>query len=86
LRLGISSDQLRPIDGATKVTVPKFFIAGTEDQQTTFAEAKALFAAAAEPKQFWSVEGAGHVNLHRYAKVEYENRVLQFLRQNLHNK
>jgi fermentation-respiration switch protein FrsA (DUF1100 family) len=85
LRLGISVDQLRPIDGAAKVRAPKFFIAGTEDHQTTLAEAKALFAAAAEPKQFWAVEGAGHVNLHAFAKGEYEHRVLEFFAQTLRN-
>ncbi len=85
LRLGISVDQLRPIDGAARVRAPKFFIAGTADHQTTLAEAKALFAAAAEPKQFWAVEGAGHVNLHAYAKGEYERRVLEFFAQTLRN-
>jgi fermentation-respiration switch protein FrsA (DUF1100 family) len=78
MRLGVSTDQLRPIDGARRVTVPKFFIAGTVDQQTTLPEAKALFEAAAEPKQFWAVEGAGHINLQQYARTEYERRVLDF--------
>jgi fermentation-respiration switch protein FrsA (DUF1100 family) len=86
LRLGISTDQLRPIDGAPKIKVPKFFIAGTVDLQTTLPEARALFDAAAEPKQFWAVEGAGHVNLRAYAKQEYEQRVLAFFAKTLGNK
>lgn len=83
LRLGIGVEQLRPIDGAPKVTAPKFFLAGTDDLQTTLSEAKELFKAAAEPKEFWAVEGAGHVNLHSYVKKEYEKRVLDFLARNL---
>ncbi|MGZ4975404.1 MAG: alpha/beta hydrolase, partial [Limisphaerales bacterium] len=83
LRLDVTPNQLRPIDGVTKVLVPKYFFAGTEDHQTTLVEANELFAAAAEPKQFWAVEGAGHVNLHTYAKERYEQRVLAFLAQTL---
>jgi fermentation-respiration switch protein FrsA (DUF1100 family) len=83
LRLGISTDQLRPIDGARKGTVPKYFLAGSLDRQTTLPEAKTLFAAAAEPKEFWAVEGAGHENLYAFAKKEYENRVLTFFSKTL---
>lgn len=86
LRLGIGIEQLRPIDAATKVTAPKFFIAGTRDQQTPLPEAMALFAAAAQPKEFWAVEGARHENLHTFAKKEYEERVLAFFAKTLRTK
>lgn len=43
------------------------------------APPRALFAAAREPKLFWPVDGAAHVNLHLYAKAEYERRVTAFL-------
>jgi uncharacterized protein len=83
LRLGISCDQLRPIGCVSKITVPKFFLAGTEDKDTTLPESKALFAAAAAPKQFWAVDGAAHVDLHAIAKQDYEKRVLAFFQQTL---
>jgi len=83
LRIGISTDQLRPIEGARKVSVPKYFFAGVVDQETTIQEAKEIFSAAAEPKQFWPVEKAGHVNLHTFAKPQYEKRVLEFFEQTL---
>ena len=83
LRLGIGVEQLRPIDGGRKVTAPKYFIAGTVDRETPLPEAKALFTAAAEPKEFWAVEGARHENLHTYAKKEYERRVLAFFAKTL---
>jgi fermentation-respiration switch protein FrsA (DUF1100 family) len=78
-RLGIGLDDLKPIDRAAKITVPKFFIAGAADRLTTAEESRALFAAAAEPKQFWLVAGAAHVDIHAFAREEYERRVLDFL-------
>jgi alpha-beta hydrolase superfamily lysophospholipase len=78
-RLGFGPDDLQPIEHARTNTVPKFFIAGTEDKLTTIAESKSLFAAATEPKQCWWVDGAAHVNMHAFARAEYERRVLEFL-------
>ena len=83
LRLGISPDDLRPINQVGKMAVPKFFIAGTADRDTTLRETQDLFAAAAEPKQLWLVDGAAHVDLHAVARDEYEKRVLDFLARNL---
>ncbi len=82
-RLGIGPEDLRPIDQVGRITIPKFFIAGAEDKNTTLAESQALFAAAAEPKQCWSVPGAGHIDLHPFVKTEYEKRVLEFLQKYL---
>ena len=82
-RLGIGLDDLKPILHAAKITVPKFFIAGTADRDTTLPESQALFAAAAEPKQFWLLDGAAHVDMHAFAKAEYERRILEFLAKNL---
>jgi len=82
-RLGFDASSLRPIQQVGKITVPKFFIAGTGDQLTTLKESKDLFNAAAEPKQCWWVSGAEHVDLRAIAKAEYEKRVLEFLARNL---
>jgi len=48
LRFGVSANWLRPIDRAARLTVPKLFIAGTEDAHTTIAESEAIFATAAD--------------------------------------
>jgi len=40
-----------------------------------------LFERARAPKQLWLVPNAGHVDLHRAAREEYEKRVLAFLAQ-----
>ena len=82
-RLGIGVDDLKPIQHAAKITVPKFFLAGTADRDTTLPESQALFAAAAEPKQLWLIDGARHVDLHAFAGAEYEKRVLDFLAANM---
>jgi alpha-beta hydrolase superfamily lysophospholipase len=81
LRFGV--DDLCPIQQVGKITVPKFFIAGTADRDTTLPESQALFDAAAEPKQLWLVDGAAHVDMLAFARAEYEKRVLAFLAKNL---
>jgi len=82
-RLGISLDDLKPIESARNVSAPKFFIAGSADKLTTEQEAKDLFAAAAGPKQFWLLDGAAHEDLRAFAGGEYDRRVLAFLAGNL---
>ncbi len=82
-RLGISVDDLKPIVCARRISIPKFFIAGGSDHLTTAQESKELFEAAAAPKQFWLVAGAAHVDLHKFARTEYEQRVLAFLAERL---
>lgn len=77
-RFGISCNQLRPIDHVRNATMPKLFIAGAEDQHTTLAESRRMFAATSEPKELWVVEGARHMDLHAKAHEEYERRVLRF--------
>jgi uncharacterized protein len=82
-RLGFGAEDLCPIQQVGKITVPKFFIAGTADRDTRLPESQALFDAAAEPKQLWLVNGAAHVDMLTFTKVEYEKRILNFLAQNL---
>lgn len=83
LRLGFTADELRPIDHVGDIETPKLFIAGTADRLTTPAESLGLYLAAAAPKQFWELDGAGHEDLHQFAPAEYERRVLEFLAKNL---
>jgi fermentation-respiration switch protein FrsA (DUF1100 family) len=82
-RLGIGTDGLRPIENARQITIPKLFLAGTADRLTPLEESEELFHAAAKPKFFWKVKGAGHQDLHAFAGREYEKRVLRFLEANL---
>jgi pimeloyl-ACP methyl ester carboxylesterase len=77
------TDDLKPIQQVGKITVPKIFIAGTLDHDTPLPESQALFAAAAKPKQLWLVAGADHVDLHAFARAEYERRTMEFRAANL---
>ncbi|HEY1660926.1 MAG TPA: alpha/beta fold hydrolase [Verrucomicrobiae bacterium] len=83
LRLGFSPDDLCPIKEVGHITVPKLFIAGTADLETRVQESKDLFNAAAEPKQLWLVDGAGHVDIHALHPRDYEKRILDFFGENL---
>jgi fermentation-respiration switch protein FrsA (DUF1100 family) len=78
-RLGVGPEELRPIEKADEVILPKYFIFGTEDRHTRIDESRRLYAHAANPKEAWAIDGAGHVDLHEYSKDEYERRVLDFL-------
>jgi uncharacterized protein len=82
-RLEIPQKRLRPIERMSKLGAPVLIINGTEDKHVTMDDSRALFAAASEPKQLWAVQGAGHVDLHAFAKAEYERRVGDFLAQYL---
>jgi dipeptidyl aminopeptidase/acylaminoacyl peptidase len=78
-RLGIRPEELAPLTRAREIPTPKFFLAGTADRDTTIAESRALFAAAADPKQAWWLGGARHEDLHAFAGHGYERRILAFL-------
>ena len=77
--LDLSPADLRPIDHIAEATAPVLLASGTHDYRTTIAEATALFNRAPQPKLFWAVEGAGHVDLEAHAPDEYRRRVLPFL-------
>lgn len=83
LRLGISREQLRPIDHIGSLKAPLLIAAGSADQLTTLPETQRLFQAAAEPKELWLVPGAGHVDLHEYSPADYERRIGVFIARNL---
>ena len=77
--LGVRANNLRPIDRIASVTAPVLIASGTRDRSTTIEEARALFQRAADPKQFWAVEGAGHVNLERHNPDTYWQIVFPFI-------
>lgn len=77
--LGLDPMKLRPIDHIAEAAVPIFVASGETDTHTTIAEARSLFERARDPKTFWAVPGAGHVDLEAFAPQEYRRRVLPFL-------
>lgn len=79
LRWGIALEELKPINAISNLKSPVLMIAGGKDRHTSLAESEAIFKAAPEPKSFWVLEDAAHVDFHRYDKARYEKRVLKFL-------
>lgn len=77
--LGLSTQQMRPIDHIRALSVPKLLVAGSADLHTTLDESLAMYRAAAIPKQLWVVPGARHVDLDRYAGPAYRAHILAFL-------
>jgi fermentation-respiration switch protein FrsA (DUF1100 family) len=71
--------ELRPIDRIGTVRAPVLIASGASDGYTPLSEARALFERAAEPKQFWAVDGAAHVDLEQYDVARYWRVVLPFL-------
>ncbi len=80
---GVDADKLRPIDGIRRLHVPILLMSGGADQRVTADEARALFAAANPPKEYWEVPGAGHIDLAYSGGEAYRNRLLGFLNSTL---
>src|SRR6266436_4936050 len=78
-RIGVSASQLRPVDHIENVECPVFIINGENDRNTRPTDTRMLVERARNPKEVWFVPKAGHVDLHRAARQEYETRVLAFL-------
>ncbi|MEZ5304258.1 MAG: hypothetical protein R3F11_26995 [Verrucomicrobiales bacterium] len=55
---------------------------GSEDRHAGPAELSDLFGIKG-PKEFWVIEGAAHIDLHRFAGLAYERRVTEFLARHL---
>lgn len=79
LRLGVTPAQLRPIERVSLLRSPLLLVHGSEDRHTTLEEAQRLFAAAPAPKEFYTLTGAAHVDLHQFGGKAYEDRVGGFL-------
>jgi alpha-beta hydrolase superfamily lysophospholipase len=77
--LGVRAGHLRPVDRIGGIAAPLLLVSGSADRRTPVHEARVLFDAAPEPKRFWVVEGAAHVDLEAHNPDEYWRVVLQFL-------
>ena len=82
-RLGAGADDLRPIDSIARLGAPVLVVAGQQDRHTTLSESRALFAAAAPPKELWIVAGAHHQDFLAKDPDGYRERVVVFLRRHL---
>jgi pimeloyl-ACP methyl ester carboxylesterase len=78
-RLGVRPSALRPVDAIRSVRAPVLVVAGGRDLRTRPEESAELFAAAPQPKEYWEIADAGHVDFHRLAPAIYEQKVAAFL-------
>jgi len=84
-RLGISTDEVVP-EKLVGLISPRhvFIIHGQEDETIVSGDAKALYAAAKEPKEdMWIIPGAGHAEGAEIAPEEYGERVVNFFDRHL---
>lgn len=82
-KTGVRERELEPIARIGHLQAPVLLITGSMDPYTPLAEAESLYARAPQPKDLWIVDGAGHEDLHAYARREYERRVGRFLTEQL---
>ncbi|MFN7975125.1 MAG: alpha/beta hydrolase [Acidobacteriota bacterium] len=83
LRLGISAQELRPVDAIAGIGCPVLVVAGDRDRHAPPSESRRLFAAASEPRELWVVSGAGHEDFLAKDERGYRARVLPFLQKHL---
>jgi uncharacterized protein len=82
-RLRVKVEQLDPIRRIAEIGAPLLVVGGALDANTTEEETRELFAAAAEPKQLWIVNGAAHEDFARADPEGYRAHVIGFLRREL---
>ncbi len=82
-RLGVSTDDLCPIDNIDDIHCPLLIASGDADQHTPLAETQRMFETAIAPKQLVIFAGAAHVDLLAHDSQKYEREIMPFLRVHL---
>jgi uncharacterized protein len=78
-RIGRNATEISPRDAIAKLPCPLLVMAGENDRHTFPSDAREVFDHARDPKSFWLVPGAAHVDLYGFARERYESRLTQFL-------
>jgi fermentation-respiration switch protein FrsA (DUF1100 family) len=73
------SAELNTQEHVANLKMPKLFIHGTRDTLIPFTMGRELYKAAAEPKEFYSIVGAGHNNTWRVGGKEYFDTIQEFV-------
>lgn len=77
---GFPPDDVSPEKAVAVGPFPILLICGTSDHTIPCRHAEEIFRTARGPKELWVVDGAGHASALGRAPVEYEDRVIRFLR------
>ena len=76
---GLDIHSVRPIDQAARIAPrPLLLIQGAEDNLTTPDNARAIYAAAGEPKELYLVPGAGHDTILQVGGQAYLDKLVTF--------
>jgi hypothetical protein len=73
------SSELDTQGHVSKMDLPKLFIHGTRDNIIPFTMGRELYKAAAKPKEFYSIVGAGHNNTWQVGQKEYFDTIKTFI-------
>ena len=73
------SSELDTQGRVSKLSLPKLFIHGTRDNLIPFTMGRELYKAAAEPKEFYSIVGAGHNNTYSWGGKKYFDKIKEFV-------
>ncbi|MGP0566551.1 MULTISPECIES: alpha/beta hydrolase [unclassified Nitrospina] len=71
--------KLNAVDKVPDITIPKLIIHGTGDEVVPYKLGRKLYDAAAEPKAFYDLPGAGHNNTYRLGGQAYFDRIHRFV-------
>jgi pimeloyl-ACP methyl ester carboxylesterase len=84
IRLGVDPEKWSPIYHIEKIAPrPVLIIQGEGDARMPVTEGQALFNAALEPKDLWTVPLADHGGIQEVDPIEYQKRILKFFEQGL---
>ena len=79
---GADLRSVRPVDSAAALSPrPLLLVQGEDDTLVDPREAQALYDAAGEPKELWSLPDCGHVEAFSQRPEEFTDRVDEFFRQ-----
>jgi fermentation-respiration switch protein FrsA (DUF1100 family) len=79
--IGLSIDEVKPIDHIGKLRCPIFVISGECDDKTWPEDTRRLFDAAQEPKELWMIPDARHQDL--FSFPGYQERMRAFFKRHL---
>ena len=84
LRFGVWPSDVSPLRSVERLAPrPLLIIQGAEDVRMTLDGARQLYAAAAGPKQFWAVKGAGHLEVFSLDPDSYRGTLVSFFESSL---
>jgi len=84
LTLLLVSDRYEPLKMIRRLPpIPVLVVCGTADKTVPYEEGLALYRAAREPKQLWTVAGGDHVQAFTLFGLEYRPRLVRFFKRAL---